>query len=223
MLDTIFTPLLHLNLYLARLVNHYGSLSYLLLIMIIFAETGLVITPFLPGDSVLFAAGIIAAHGALSINLLVISLIIAATLGNTVNYWIGNTIGHRFFKNDNARLFKKRYLDKTHQFYEKYGAKTLILSRFIPFLRTYAPFVAGAGGMNHWRFTYYNFIGASIWVSILLYTSFFFGNIEWVKNNFSILVMLVIVISIAWPIIAWLRHRRRRYTTHYTPNYFEKH
>ncbi|MAZ78028.1 MAG: hypothetical protein CMF39_05065 [Legionellaceae bacterium] len=206
-MNTIVDYILHLDVHLANLVSQYGLWTYAILAFAIFAETGLVIMPFLPGDSLLFAAGIVATHGVMGINPLTILLIVAAVLGNTVNYWIGKKVGHLTFKNENSLFFKKSYLDKTNAFYEKYGGKTLIIARFIPIVRTYAPFVAGVGKMSFKKFTLYNIIGAAAWVILILYVSFFFGSIPWVKNNFSIVVILIILISITVPIIEYLRNR----------------
>lgn len=206
-METIASYILHLDVHLANLVAQYGGWTYAILSFAIFAETGLVIMPFLPGDSLLFAAGIVAAHGVLGVNPLAALLVVAAVLGNTTNYWVGSKIGHLLFKNDKSLFFKKSYLDRTNAFYKKYGGKTLIIARFIPIVRTYAPFIAGIGKMSFKKFTLFNFIGAAAWVALVLYVSFFFGSIPWIKNNFSIVIILIILASITWPVIEYLRNR----------------
>ena len=208
-MQTLVEYILHLDVHLANLVAHYGGWTYAILAFAIFAETGLVVMPFLPGDSLLFATGIVAAHGVLGVNPLAVLLIISAILGNSLNYWIGSKLGHFLFKNNQSLLFKKSYLDRTNAFYEKYGGKTLIIARFIPIVRTYAPFVAGVGGMNVKKFTLFTAIGAAAWVILVLYISYFFGSIPWVKNNFSIVVILIILASITIPVVEYLRNRIR--------------
>ena len=188
--------ILHLDKYLDTFTISLGPWIYSLLFVIVFAETGLVITPFLPGDSLLFAAGAIAARGSLSITLLMVLLFIAGVLGDAINYWIGRTLGPKVFKYEDSRFFKKEYLDKTHVFYEKYGAKTIILARFLPIIRTFAPFVAGIGRMSYKTFTFYNIIGAAIWVGGFLGLGYFFGNIPIVKENFSLVILGIIILSI---------------------------
>lgn len=205
MLETLLSYLLNLDTHLTNLINLCGGWTYLILFLVIFSETGLVIFPFFPGDSLLFAAGMISAQHMLNIHLLVFLLTSAAILGNSVNYWIGTKIGHIAFKNENSIFFKKSYLTKTNLFYAKYGGKALILARFIPVIRTYVPFIAGVGNMNFIQFSLYNFLGALGWVLLLLYMSYFFGSIPLVKDNFSEAIILIILISIAIPIIEWLR------------------
>nr|BAH58214.1 alkaline phosphatase DedA family protein [uncultured bacterium] len=207
MIHSIITSILHLDVHLTNLVGACGDWSYIILFLAIFAETGLVVTPFLPGDSLLFAAGLLATRGVLDVHVLAILLVIASIIGNTTNYYLGNKLGHLLFKDDNALLFKKSYLDKTHAFYEKYGGKTLILARFIPLVRTYAPFVAGMSQMRFKTFSYFNIISALLWILSILYAGYFFGNIPWVNNNFSTIVLLIIVISIGIPIVNWLRKK----------------
>jgi membrane-associated protein len=196
---------LHLDKYLQLLVSHYGHYVYLILFLTIFCETGLVITPFLPGDSLLFAAGSLAALGKMNVHLLVILLIFAALIGDNVNYTVGKVLGHRFFTQSSSGLFNRDYLHKTHLFYEKYGAKTIILARFIPIVRTYAPFVAGLGTMRYITFMIYNIIGGVLWISSLVYGSYFFGNLPLVKNNFSLMILVIILISISPPLIVFIK------------------
>lgn len=202
--------ILHLDVHLAHLVAYWGAWSYVFLSFAIFAETGLVITPFLPGDSLLFAAGIISARHLLNVNGLALLLITSGILGNSLNYWIGSKIGHHLFKDDKSLFLKKRYLEKTHLFYKKYGGKTLVLARFIPIVRTYAPFIAGVSKMNFKAFTLYNAVGAAAWVVLILYISYFFGSIPWIKNNFSVVIVLIIIASIAVPLVEWIRTRLKK-------------
>lgn len=186
---------LHLDKNLLNLINVYGSLVYVFSFLIIFMETGLVVTPFLPGDSLIFAGGAIAATGALHILLLYIIFLSAAIAGDTVNYLIGSYIGPRAMEMD-SRLIKKRYLEDAHKFYEKYGGKAITLARFVPIVRTFAPFVAGVGKMDYKEFIKYNVLGAFLWVSLFLFSGFFFGNLPIVKNNFHYVVLIIIFISL---------------------------
>ena len=210
---------LHLDEYLATVISNYGGLTYALLFLIIFMETGFVVTPFLPGDSLLFAAGTFASPAlgeALNIWILIPLLILAAILGDTVNYWIGHFIGPKAFSGD-VRFLKKEYLDKTHDFYERHGGKTIILARFVPIVRTFAPFVAGIGAMNYRRFIVYNVSGAILWVSIFTLAGYFFGNIPFVKDNFTIVVMAIIAISVMPALIEFARERWRTSQERKTP------
>jgi membrane-associated protein len=196
---------LHLDVHLAELVTHYGVLIYAILFAIIFCETGLVVTPFLPGDSLLFAAGALAAVGSMDPWILGFLLIIAAILGNTSNYWIGRYIGPKVFQWENSRWFNRNALDRTHAFYEKYGAVALTLARFMPLVRTFAPFVAGVGAMRHSTFQLYSSTGGVLWVAIFIALGYFFGNIPVVKSNLALVMVGVIVVSllpIAWALIA---------------------
>ena len=199
---------LHLDRHLHELVLHYGTWVYGILFLIIFAETGLVIMPLLPGDSLLFAAGAVAATGGLDPHLLVILLIIAAISGDTVNYWIGHYVGPRVFSQTHSRWFNPQHLQRTHRFYQKHGGKTVILARFLPIIRTFAPFVAGVGAMGYLRFLMYSMIGGIIWVSSFVYMGYFFGNLPIVKKNFTLLILAIIFISLLPLVIEFFKHRR---------------
>ena len=174
----LFDIAIHFDRYLGVIIQQYGLWTYLIIFVVIFSETGFVITPFFPGDSLLFAAGAIAAIGGLNIFWLFFLLSLAAFLGNTSNYWIGFAVGPGVFKKENSRFFKKEYLDKTHDFYEKHGSITIIIARFMPILRTFAPFVAGIGRMTYWKFSVYSLIGSLLWVSLFLFAGYFFGNLQ---------------------------------------------
>ncbi|MCX6582063.1 MAG: DedA family protein [Candidatus Aminicenantes bacterium] len=200
--------ILHLDKYINILIQDFGMWTYLILFLIIFCETGLVVAPFLPGDSLLFAAGAFAARGSLDVIWLFIILSAAAVLGDTVNYWIGHFIGPKVFQEEKVRFLKKEYLDRTHQFYEKYGGETIIIARFIPIIRTFAPFVAGVGKMTYWKFISYNIIGGIGWVAIFIFGGYFFGNIPFVKQHFTIIIAAIIIISILPGVIEFLRIRR---------------
>ncbi len=198
---------LHLDQHLNVIIRDYGLWTYLIMFVIIFCETGLVVTPILPGDSLLFAAGTFAAMGALDPIWLVGLLSIAAVAGDTVNYWVGNLVGPKIFHQEKVRFFKKEYLIRTHEFYEKYGGKTIILARFIPIIRTFAPFVAGIGKMTYLHFISFNVIGGIAWIAIFIFGGYFFGNLPMVKRNFSLVEMAIIFISILPAIIEFLRQR----------------
>ena len=199
--------ILHLDVHLNELIIHYGTLTYLILFLIIFAETGLVITPFLPGDSLIFAAGTFAALGSFNLHLLFLILAAAAILGDTVNYWIGKFFGHKIVESKRIRLINKSHIEKTHRFFEKYGGKTIIIARFVPIVRTFAPFVAGAGSMTYKKFIKYNIIGGILWVGLFTYAGYYFGNIPAVKNNFIFVIIVIIFLSILPPIIELIKHK----------------
>ena len=194
-LKTIFDFFMHIDANLILLIQTYGILIYPLLFFIIFAETGLVITPLLPGDSLLFAAGALAAVGSMNILILFLILAVAAILGDTVNYWIGHHMGPKVFRQEN-RYFKQEYLLRTKAFYELHGGKTIILARFIPIIRTFAPFIAGIGRMRYSYFILFNLIGGLAWVALFLFTGYFFGNFQIVKDNFSLFILAIIIISL---------------------------
>jgi membrane-associated protein len=206
-LSIAYQFLAHLDVHLASLAQNYGGWVYVILFLIIFAETGLVVTPFLPGDSLLFVAGAVAAVGAMDVNKLVIVLIAAAFLGNYVNFQIGKYLGKRYFIDRESRFIKREYLEKTHAFFEQHGGKTIIISRFLPILRTYAPFVAGIGRMGNWRFTMFNAVGAVLWVASLTYAGYLFGNIPFIKNNLTLVIVAIILISLLPGIIAYFKTR----------------
>ncbi len=204
---------IHLDDHLGLIIQQYGMWTYLILFLIVFCETGLVITPFLPGDSLLFAAGTFAAGSSFHSGWLFILLSIAAIIGDTVNYWIGYFVGPQIFHKGNVRFLNKEHLHRTHQFYEKYGGKTIIIARFIPIIRTFAPFVAGIGTMSYWRFITYNVIGGISWVAIFVFGGYYFGNLPMVKENFTLVIFAIIFLSILPGLIEFLRHYRRRHVT----------
>jgi membrane-associated protein len=196
----------HLDKYLDIAIRQYGILTYAILFFVIFAETGFVFTPFLPGDSLLFAAGTLSVISVLNVHYLFLLLALAAVLGNSSNYLIGHLIGEKIF-HKYPRFLKKEYLDRTHEFYEKHGGSTVIITRFVPIIRTFAPFVAGVGSMTFTRFSVYNITGGVLWVALFIYGGFFFGNIPLVKNNFSIVTIAIILISILPAIIEYFRRK----------------
>jgi len=199
---------LHLDVHLAEIIERFGAGAYAILFLIVFCETGLVVTPFLPGDSLLFAAGAFAALGSFELVPLMVLLIVAAIAGDTVNYWIGARVGPRAFSG-NVRFLKQEYLVRTTEFYEKHGGKTIVLARFIPIVRTFAPFVAGVGRMNYGRFLAYNVVGAVIWVTLFTLAGFYFGNIPAVKENFTLVILAIIGVSVLPIAIEMLKARRR--------------
>jgi len=209
LMNTLIEIFLHLDKHLDVIIRNYGMWTYAIFFLIIFLETGFVVTPFLPGDSLLFAIGSFAALGSLDVRWSVISLSIAAIAGDTVNYWIGNFTGPKVFSKKKARFLNKEYLHRTHLFYEKYGGKTIVLARFIPIIRTFAPFVAGIGSMTYSRFIVYNVTGGIAWVVIFVFAGYFFGNIPFVKKNFSLVIFVIIFISILPGIIEFMRSRKR--------------
>ncbi len=199
----------HIDKHLSLIIEHTGAWSYLLLFLIIFAETGLVVTPFLPGDSLLFAAGAVAAIGSFNILGLFLVLAAAAISGDSFNYLVGKQIGEKMLER-HSRFLKKEYLNRTHRFYEKYGGKTIVLARFVPVVRTFAPFVAGVGRMRYAYFLSYNVIGGFLWVSTFVFGGFFFGNVPIIKNNFSVTIFVIIILSVLPIIIEIWKHRRKR-------------
>ncbi len=198
---------LHLDKSLSAVIQTYGSTTYIILFLVILCETGLVVLPFLPGDSLLFAAGAFAAKGDMNIATLFMTLCVAAILGDSINYEVGRLIGPRIAQREKSRYVNKEHIDKTHQFYEKYGAKTIIIARFIPIIRTFAPFVAGLGTMSYKKFLQYNVIGGVAWVAICLFAGYLFGNIPLVKKNFTVVIFAIIIVSILPAVIEYIRHR----------------
>jgi membrane-associated protein len=208
---TYFVDLfLHLDDHLARLTSEYGGWTYLILFVIVFCETGLVVTPILPGDSLLFAAGAIAAIGELNPHLLVVLLTVAAVLGDAVNYQVGRFIGPAVFKREDGRFFKRKHLERTQEYYNRYGGKTIVIARFVPIVRTFAPFLAGVGQMNYRHFALYNVTGAIAWVVIGVYAGYLFGSWSVVKNNFSLIVIAIVVVSLLPAAFEYWRVRRTR-------------
>lgn len=202
--------ILHLDRHLGSLIQNFGFWTYFVLFFVIFLETGFVVTPFLPGDSLLFAAGAFAAIGALNPFVLLIILSAAAILGDTANYWIGHFIGPKVFQKENSRFFRREYLDRTHEFYEKYGAETIIIARFVPIIRTFAPFVAGIGRMSYGRFLSYNVIGGILWVALFVFGGYFFGNVPFIKKNFSLVIIAIILISLMPAVHEFWRQKRKK-------------
>lgn len=207
LIKTFFEIIMHLDKHLDAVVRSYGVLTYAMLFLIIFCETGLVVTPLLPGDSLLFAAGTIASLGSLNLTLLVLTLSTAAILGDTINYWAGHICGQRIFSKEKSLFFNREYLDRTHRFYEKYGGKTIIIARFVPIIRTFAPFVAGIGSMTYMRFIIYNITGGVAWIMFFVLAGNFFGNISFVRQNFSIVILTIIFLSVMPGIIEFMRHK----------------
>src|SRR3989338_6686451 len=215
-LTTFIDIILHLDIHLQWVIETYDVWTYAILFVVIFCETGLIVTPFLPGDSLLFAAGAFAALGSLNLSLLFLIIFIAAVLGDFVNYSIGNYVGPKIFKKEKSLLFNKDYLMKTEEFYEKHGPKTIIAARFMPIIRTFAPFVAGIGKMSWLKFVAYNIIGAILWCVVFLLGGYFFGNIEIVKENFTLVIMVIIVLSFV-PVVkelltSWWKKRKSSQT-----------
>ncbi len=210
LLHTFIDIFRHLDKHLGDIITQYGAWTYAILFIVIFCETGLVVTPFLPGDSLLFAAGIFTGKGLLDPIWLFLLLTFSAVLGDAVNYAIGKYLGPKVLKNDNSRIFKRQYLEKTHAFYEKYGGKTIIIARFVPIVRTFAPFVAGVGSMTYRRFFAYNVIGAILWVAICVGAGYMLGEVPIVKDNFEIAVLLIIFVSILPMVIEYLKVRAEK-------------
>ncbi len=201
--------LLHLDRHLDTIIQQYGVWTYLILFLIIFCETGLVVTPILPGDSLLFAVGTFAARGALDLGLVLLLLSVAAVGGDTVNYAIGYRVGPRIFRKEGVRFLNREYLDRTHRFYERHGAKTIVIARFVPIIRTFAPFVAGVGRMSYARFVTYNVAGGVGWIAALVLGGHLFGNIPVVRQNFTLVIFAIIALSILPGVIEFLRQRSR--------------
>ncbi len=208
---SVINFILHIDVHLGELVSEYGLWIYAILFLILFCETGLVVAPLLPGDSLLFVAGALAAvpGSALNIYLLVLLLCIAAISGDAVNYTIGHMFGDKLFSNPDSKIFRRSYLNKTHQFYERYGGKTIVLARFIPIIRTFAPFVAGMGSMSRFYFTVYNVAGGIVWVVLFSFAGYFFGNIPAVQQNLHYLIVVIIGVSVLPAIVELWRHRCR--------------
>lgn len=209
-MPNIIDLFLHLDKHLDALVQSAGGWSYAALFLIIFCETGLVITPILPGDSLLFAAGAIAAMGSLNIFVLMALLIIAAILGDALNYAVGRKLGMKAFENPNSKIFKKEYLEKTQDFYNRFGGKTIIIARFVPIVRTFAPFLAGVGKMPYSTFGFYNIFGAIFWIVSMTGAGYLVGNIEIIKKNFSIIVLLIVIVSLLPAVVEFARAKRKR-------------
>ncbi len=203
---------LHLDRYLVEILQYFGVWTYVLLFLVIFCETGLVITPILPGDSLLFGLGAFAANphlkGPLEVEWLFIILCTAAIAGDTVNYAVGHYIGPRVFQNGNSRFLKREYLERTHRFYEKHGGKTIVIARFVPIIRTFAPFVAGIGAMSYPRFITYNVGGGISWIGIFLFGGYYFGNLPMIRNNFTLVIVAIVILSVLPGVIEYLRQRR---------------
>ena len=208
LLKKLIDLVLHLDQHLGWLVGQYQGWTYAILFLIIFCETGLVVTPFLPGDSLLFALGALAANGSLNVVLLGILLMCAAIIGDNLNYWIGRTIGAKLFTSEDSKLFNKSYLERTEKFYDKYGTKTVVIARFVPIVRTFAPFVAGFGRMNYAKFLSFSVMGGILWICGLLGLGYFFGNLPFVKNNFGLVIIAIIFISILPAVIEAIRARK---------------
>lgn len=209
-LKMIVDFIIHIDVHLSEIIRSYGVWTYLILFLIIFCETGLVVAPLLPGDSLLFAAGTFAARGDLSVFWLFLLLSVAAILGDTANYWIGSYLGPRVFHKEKVRFLNKEYLERTHRFYEKYGGKTIIIARFVPIIRTFAPFVAGIGSMTYGKFISYNVAGGILWIGAFAYAGYFFGNIPMVKRNFTMVIFAIIILSVMPGVIEFIKHKMQK-------------
>jgi membrane-associated protein len=208
LLASFLDLILHLDAHLLALTQQYGMWIYAILFLIIFCETGLVVAPFLPGDSLLFVAGALCGMGSLDVQMLAPLLMLAAFSGDNTNYWIGRLIGNKLVRHANSRFFKREHLDKTHAFYDKHGAKTILFARFLPIIRTFAPFVAGIGLMNYRIFVIFSALGSLIWISSFIALGYFFGNIPVIKNNLTLMVLAISVISLLPAIRQFIRHQR---------------
>jgi membrane-associated protein len=209
LLSTFVDVVLHLDTHLQWLVSNYGHWVYLILFLIIFCETGLVVTPFLPGDSLLFVAGAVAAGGGMDVHALFAVLVVASFSGDNTNYWIGRFLGPRVFRGGRSRLLDPAHLERTQRFYERHGGKTIIIARFLPIVRTFAPFVAGIGRMRYGGFVMYSFAGSVLWIGALTYAGYFFGNIPFIKKNLSLVIVAIVLLSIMPGIVEFLRKRAR--------------
>lgn len=209
-IHTVIDFILHIDVHLQAMVAQYGVWIYAILFLILFCETGLVVTPFLPGDSLLFVAGALAAipDSALNVHVMALLLCVAAIVGDAVNYTIGRLFGDKLFSNPNSKIFRRSYLDKTHQFYERHGGKTIILARFVPIVRTFAPFVAGMGKMSYRHFALFNVVGGILWVVLFSYAGYFFGNLPAIQENLHYLIIAIILVSVLPGVVEVLRHRR---------------
>ena len=205
MIGNIIDIILHVDKYLKVLIDDFGGFVYLFLFLIVFMETGLVVTPFLPGDSLLFVAGTFAAAGSLSVYILFLLLSLAAIIGDTVNYWLGSYFGEKIFR----KFINREYMERTKLFYEKHGAKTIVLARYIPVIRTFAPFVAGIGKMKYSRFLIYNIAGGIAWVALFVFSGYFFGSLPFVKNHLTAITYLIIFISLIPVLVEYVRHRNK--------------
>jgi membrane-associated protein len=203
-----FDFLIHLDKHLDVIIRTYGTWTYAILILIIFCETGLVVTPFLPGDSLLFAVGTFAAMGSFQVEWIALALALAAVSGDTTNYWIGYFAGPKVFHKEKSVFFNREYLDRTRDFYDRHGAKTVSIARFVPIIRTFAPFVAGIGRMPYRRFLFYSVAGTTAWISIFVFGGYFFGNIPVVKSNFTLVVIGIIFVSVLPGIVGFLKQRK---------------
>ncbi len=208
-ISQIFELIVHLDVHISEIVNHFGALTYLILFGIIFCETGLFMAPFLPGDSLIFVVGALSAAGTMNLWILTVTLVAAAIIGDTVNYHIGKYLGPKIFQKQNVKLLNKKHLERAHRFYERHGGKTVIIARFIPVIRTFAPFVAGMGSMSYGRFILYNIVGGVLWVSVCIFSGYLFGNIPVVKDNFTLVVLAIIFISLLPVFISWLLNNKK--------------
>ncbi len=209
-MPNIIDLFLNLDKHLNTVIQSFGAWTYLILFLIIFCETGLVVTPILPGDSLLFASGALAAGSSLDVVSLFALLSIAAVAGDTANYWIGHFVGPKVFHGDKVRFLKREYLERTHTFYEKYGGETIIIARFIPIIRTFAPFVAGIGSMTYWRFISYNILGGVAWIAIFVFGGYYFGNLSVVQDNFSLVIVAIVLISVLPGVIKFMQERKSK-------------
>jgi len=207
LIKELIDVLLHLDAYMNVVIQNYGAWTYLILFLIIFCETGLVVTPILPGDSLLFAAGTFAASGSLDVHWLFVLLSVAAVAGDNLNYWIGYLVGPKIFHKERVRFLNKEYLMRTHNFYKRYGRQTIIIARFLPIIRTFSPFVAGIGTMRYLQFVSFDIFGGVLWITIFVFGGYYFGGLPFVKGNFTLVILAIIFISILPGIVSYLRHR----------------